>query len=109
MAYSARQNLMIRAFLAIAAKVGQWSKDAGSEGAGYLAPLVNNARAAGFVCSNCAFFKTPNGCAIVKGPIDREGVCRLHIIPQSRLVPLSRGQSVAGLARRGRLQGETVE
>lgn len=105
MAYSARQTLMIRSFLAIAAKVGAWSKDAGSEGAGYLAPPNNNAKAAGFRCDNCAFFKTPNGCAIVKGNIEREGVCRLHVVQQERLV---RPQSVAGMARRGRVQGETV-
>ncbi len=104
--YSARQNLMIRAYLAIAAKVGAWSKDAGSEGAGYLAPPNNNARQAGFRCENCAFFRPANGCTIVKGTIERDGVCRLHVIPQDRLgLP----QSVAGFARRGRVQGETVE
>jgi hypothetical protein len=106
MSYSARQNLMIRAYLAIAAKVGPWSKDAGSEGAGYLAPPNNNAKAAGFTCQNCAFFRPQNGCVLVKGTIERDGVCRLHVIPQERLV---RPQSVVGMARRGRVQGETVE
>lgn len=102
MAYSARQNLTIRAFLAIASKLGPWSKTADAEGAAYVEESINVAKAQGFTCRNCAFFKTPNGCAIVKGPIQPQGLCRLRVISAERLtLPLS------GSPRR-RIQGETL-
>ena len=103
MAYSARQNLMIRTFLAIAAKVGPWSKAHDSEGACYADEAMNASKASGFVCRNCAFFKAPNGCAIVKGAIQPLGVCRLHVIAQERL-----GQPRPLAGHRGRIQGETL-
>ena len=102
-AYSARQNLLVRSLLAIASKVGPWAKNAGSEGVGYVEEAVNAGKPGGFICRNCAFWKPPNRCAIVKGPVQPLGLCRLHVIPQERLVRLN----VAG-APRGRIQADTL-
>lgn len=101
MAYSARQNLMIRSFLAITSKVGPWTKGHDAEGACYIDENLNVAKARGFACRNCAFWKAPNGCAIVKGPVQPQGLCRLNVIQTERVArPPSRLQ--------GRIQGETL-
>lgn len=105
MTYTARQNLMIRAYLAIAAKMGPFARDSGSEGAGYVAAATNPGAAHGFRCENCAFFRTPSKCAIVKGPVERAGVCKLYVIPQERLVQTAIG-NVNG---RGRIRAEVVK
>lgn len=91
MAFTARQDLMIRAYLAIVAKVGPFGRDAGSEGAGYVDAGLNTGAPLGFRCENCAFFRGPKACSIMKGPVDRSGVCRLYVIQQERLkkVPLA--------------------
>lgn len=92
---------MARAYLAIAAKVGPWDKGSGSEGAAYSPASLNNAKAQGFACHNCVFWRAPKGCQIVKGEIEREGLCRLVVIPQDRL-------KQAGVRPRvgARIQGE---
>ena len=102
MAYTARQNLVIRSFLAIAAKVGPWSKAHDAEGACYADENLNAAKVQGFTCRNCAFWKAPNGCAIVKGPIQPQGLCRLHVIQAERIVKPSSSRL------QGRISGETV-
>jgi hypothetical protein len=86
MAFTARQDLMIRSLLAITAKVGQFTRDAGSEGAGYVDAAKNTGAPTGFRCDNCAFFRAPKGCVIMRGPVERAGVCRLYVIPQDKLV-----------------------
>ena len=105
MTYTARQNLMIRAYLAIVAKVGPFARDSGSEGAGYVAADKNAGAARGYRCENCAFFRTPNKCAVMKGPVERHGVCKLYVIPQERLVQIA----VGNLNGRGRIRAELVK
>jgi hypothetical protein len=85
MAYTARQDLMIRSFLAITAKLGPFTRDAGSEGAGYVEAKSNYGSAIGFKCENCAFFRAPKGCQIMRGAVERAGVCRLYVIQQDKL------------------------
>lgn len=87
MAYTARQDLLIRSLLAITAKLGQFSRDAGSEGAGYVVAQANYGAPIGFKCEHCAFFRAPKSCMIMKGPVERGGVCRLYVIPQAKLTP----------------------
>jgi hypothetical protein len=76
---------MIRSYLLIAAKLGGWTKDAGADGAAYVSPAQNPNREKGGVCRNCAFWNGSDGCAIVKGPIAAEGLCKLWVIDESRL------------------------
>ena len=105
MAYTARQNLVIRSFLAIASKLGPWAKGHDAEGAFYVDDTINGAKAQGFACRNCAFWKAPNGCAIVKGAIQPQVLCRLHVIPQERIV---RSTDALAASPRRRIQGETL-
>lgn len=97
---------MIRALMTIVAKVGLFARDAGSEGAGYVEASKNTAAAAGFKCENCAFWRAPNGCQVVKGKIERAGVCRLHIVPQERLVATAVQNSVGNKTGLGRIRVE---
>jgi hypothetical protein len=102
MAFTARQDLMIRAYLAIVAKVGPFTRDAGSEGAGYVDAKLNTGSTLGFKCENCAFFRGPKACTIMRGPVDRSGVCRLYVIQQDKL----KKQPLAASPRR-RVEGST--
>ena len=106
MAISARQDLMVRSFLAIATKVGPWTKDAGPEGAAYTSGQLNNYAAAGMKCETCVFFRAPAGCNIVRGQIDRQGLCRLNVIPAEKLGPKrdAKPQAVSA-APRNRFEG----
>lgn len=103
MPFTVRQNLLARALLAVASKAGTWPKSHDADGACYLDEAANVSKAAGFQCRNCAFWKTPNGCAIVKGPVQAGGICRFHVIPPERLK-----QAQTGAALKGRIQGETI-
>ena len=85
MAFNARQNLMIRANHLIAAKLGPWDKGIGEDGAHYMSPAQNGFRASGMVCHNCAFWREGGGCSIVAGNVEAEGLCKLWVIPESRL------------------------
>jgi hypothetical protein len=106
MALTPRQDLMVRSQLAVAAKLGPWAKDAGSEGAAYVSATVNPNGSAGLKCENCLFFRAPAGCNIVKGQIDRGGVCRLYVIPQDKMGPKKPEKKVAvSAAPRPRLEG----
>ena len=105
MTYSARQNLLIRAYLAVVAKVGAFTRDVGSEGAAYVPAAKNTGTSRGFNCENCAFWRSPNKCSIVKGPVERHGICRLNVIPQERLVQ----QSIGNGTGIGRIRAEVVK
>lgn len=102
MAFSARQDLLIRSLLAITAKMGPFARDAGSEGAGYVDASLNTGAPKGFKCENCAFFRAPKACAIVRGNIERGGVCRLYVIQQERLRRVH-----IGAPPRSRIDGST--
>ncbi len=106
MALTARQDLMVRSQLAIAAKLGPWAKDAGAEGAAYVSATVNPNGAAGLKCENCLFFRAPTHCNIVKGQIERGALCRLYVIPQEKLGPKKVEKPVAvSAAPRNRFEG----
>lgn len=101
MPLTARQNLVARSYLAIAAKLGPWLKDKTTEGAYYIEASLNGAKDKGAVCANCVFWKTPNRCAIVKGSIEREGICKLNVITSERL----KGEPLVTLRGHGRVSG----
>jgi hypothetical protein len=101
MSLSARQNLLARSYLAIAAKLGAWSKDKTNEGAYYIEASLNGAKDKGAVCANCVFWKAPSKCAIVKGTIERDGICKLNVIPDDRL----KSEPLVTLRGHGRVSG----
>lgn len=100
--FTPRQSLLVRALLAVASKTGTWPKSHDADGACYLDEASNVSKAAGFQCRNCAFWKAPNGCAIVKGPVQSQGICRFHVIPAARL------KTGVAASPKGRIQGETI-
>ena len=101
MALSARQNLLARSYLAIAAKLGAWSKDSSQDGAHYIDASLNGAKDKGIACHNCVFWKASGGCVIVKGQIGREAICKLNIIDPERI----KQPPVVTLRGRGRISG----
>lgn len=109
MTYTPRQNLMIRALMAVAAKVGLYARDAGSEGAGYVPATKNNGVASGFACENCAFWRVGGKCSIVRGPVERHGICRLYVIPQEKLVSKALEQASGNTTGLGRIRAERVK
>ena len=82
---TARQNLMVRSSLAIVQKVGPWGRGVEADGAGYIEGKQNTGFDQGFACGNCFFMQPGHRCAIVKGRIEEDGLCRLHVIPNDRL------------------------
>jgi hypothetical protein len=85
MAYTPRQNLLIRAYLFTVSKVGQWVKGHGPDGAGYVSARENVEADAGLRCENCAFWRAPQGCSLVRGQIEPRGYCHLIIVDPSRM------------------------
>jgi hypothetical protein len=100
MTLTTRQNLMVRSALAIVQKIGPWGRGVEADGAGYIGGKQNDGFDRGFACGNCVFMQPPNRCAIVKGRIEEDGLCRLHVIPNDRL---TLGGAQAAL---GRVVGE---
>jgi hypothetical protein len=82
---TARQNLMVRSSLAIVQKVGPWGRGIEADGAGYIDGKQNDGFDQGFACGNCVFMQPGHRCAIIKGRIEEDGLCRLHVIPNDRL------------------------
>jgi hypothetical protein len=87
MAFNARQDLMIRANLLIAQKVGEWDKGIGPDGAGYVPAAQNPNSAMGMECAHCAFFRGTQGCTIVRGDIEPGALCKLWVIPVEAIKP----------------------
>lgn len=64
---------------------GKFEQADGPDGAHYMPPAKNPFVAKHMVCSNCAFWRGPDGCEIVEGRIEPEALCKLWIIPEERL------------------------
>lgn len=99
MTLTARQNLMVRSALAIVQKVGPWDRGVEANGAGYIDGSRNEGFDQGFACGNCVFMQGEDRCAIVKGKVAEDGLCRLHVIPSDRL-------TLRGAKTLGRVVGE---
>ena len=94
--YTARQNLLIRAYFAVVAKVGKWER-VGVDGASYVrAPDNHTAQG----CVDCAFWRVDGTCAVVKGTVEERGLCKLAVIAPRSTAAAPRVGSV------GRVRGE---
>ena len=80
-----KQDLLARSLLAVTAKTGQFQKDFGVSGAGYVEEHGNILRVRGMSCKNCVLFRGPNSCMVVRGKISDGGLCRLYVIPEAKL------------------------
>lgn len=69
-------NALYDAYETIAKRHGKWTQQ-GTDGANYVteSPYAYEGR----MCSNCAFWVSPNGCEIVQGVIRPQGGCKLNI------------------------------
>jgi|694.fasta_scaffold28232_7 hypothetical protein len=69
-------NALYDAYETIAKRHGKWTQK-GTDGANYVteSPYAYEGR----MCSNCAFWVSPNGCEIVEGVIRPQGGCKLNI------------------------------
>ena len=108
MSLTARQNLMVRSSLAIVAKLGPWERGVQANGAGYVEGSANDGFEQGFACGNCVFMQGEDRCAIVRGKVAEDGLCRLHVIPNDRLTlrtPKALGRVVGELSLTEEEQG----
>ena len=76
-----RQREMIDCASDVVETFGEYSQDAGPEGAHYapVSPFANE----GLLCQNCVYYRGPRGCGLVAGDIDPNGICKLWVIPGS--------------------------
>ena len=83
--YTHRQIDQYHAFLEISEEYGPWNKGPGNDGSHYADGADNPFVHEGIACGNCVFFSEPDGCMIVSGLIEADGVCKLWIIPERQL------------------------
>jgi len=78
---SANNAALLKATEAIAAQMGMWPQE-GPSGAHYMAesPFAES----GMRCANCLMYEG-GACEVVEGEIAPEGVCKLWVIPASKL------------------------
>jgi HK97 family phage prohead protease len=81
---SAANYALYEALEDIAEENGQWPQ-AGADGAHYMekSPFAD----AGMRCQNCVFWNPEGNCDIVSGAIAEDGLCKLWVIPEEKLVP----------------------
>jgi HK97 family phage prohead protease len=90
---SANNVALLQATEAIAGQMGMWPQE-GPNGAHYMAesPFAD----AGMRCANCLLYEGGGRCEAVEGDIAPEGVCKLWVIPASKLtMPKERSIDVA--------------
>jgi hypothetical protein len=75
-----RQQAMYDVYERVVNDFGLFEQDAGPDGAHYSSqsPFMDE----GLCCENCVYFGN-NDCEIVCGPIAKEGICKLWIIPDT--------------------------
>lgn len=82
---------------------GLFDQSAGPNGAHYMPASKNPFIKEGLVCSNCTYWRGPNGCEIVKGEIEPNAICKLWIIEKDRLGEKSVSVKAGRKARSDRL------
>lgn len=80
---SPHQQAQYESQLETAQEQGKWSKDLAE--AHYVEPSGNGFKTKGVNCQNCLHFRNPNLCEVVAGRVDRDGMCKLWVIPASTL------------------------
>jgi HK97 family phage prohead protease len=88
-----RQAAMYDLYEKIAEQFGKWGQGVGGDGAHYVAqsPFADE----GMVCANCVFYEGGGGCQIVNGQIAPNGICKLWVISETKLVESAEPQEVA--------------
>ena len=82
-----RQREQAKDYAELATEFGMFDQTSLAKGAHYAPAAKNPFKATGIVCKNCVFFEEVNGqCQIVSGVIEPEAVCKLWVIPESKIV-----------------------
>lgn len=89
-----RQDAMIEQYIGIANEYGPFDQGSGPNGAHYAPGDLNPFKQDGLVCGHCRFYQpgseAEGRCAIVAGPIDPNGICKLWVIEADEIgVPLT--------------------
>ena len=79
---SPRQQTLYTAYETIVEQYGQFNQGIDANGAHY--GEVNPFASEGLVCANCVYYAN-NACELVQGNIAPGGICKLWIIPESKL------------------------
>ena len=70
----------------LALEYGMFDQSSGANGAHYAPADKNPFKADGLICDNCIFYNELNQqCQIVEGMIEPEAVCKLWVIPESKI------------------------
>lgn len=69
----------------IVEEYGQWHQGNGANGASYVPDWKNPLKLEGIRCQGCLYYQEGK-CSIVSGWVQADGVCRLWIIPDDRLM-----------------------
>ena len=86
-ALSVRQKEMAETTADGVMEFGMFKQDSSANGAHYFGGEKNPFKAEGIKCYSCIFFNEyTNQCVVVEGSIDPEGLCKLWVIPEDKIV-----------------------
>lgn len=77
-----RQKLMYEHYEHVVDMFGKFNQTARGNGAHYAPAAKNPFIKEGLICSNCVYFMGGQGCEIVAGKVEPNGICKLWIIPE---------------------------
>jgi hypothetical protein len=81
-----RQQSLAESYTKTALEYGMFNQTSFADGAHYAPAAVNPFKKTGMMCQNCLFFaEGANQCMIVAGMIEPEAICKLWVIPESKI------------------------
>ena len=80
-----RQSDQAESLCMIVEEYGQYDQSSGADGSHYGDGNNNPFKKDGLQCSSCIFYEQ-GACHVVSGNIDPEGICKLWIIPEEKLM-----------------------
>lgn len=80
-----RQSDQAESLCMIVEEYGQYDQSSKADGAHYADGQNNVFKSDGLVCSSCIFYEQ-NACHLVSGTIDPNGICKLWIIPEEKIM-----------------------
>jgi len=80
-----RQSDQAESLCMIVEEYGQYDQSSKADGSHYADGQNNVFKSDGLVCSSCIFYEQ-NACYIVSGTIDPNGICKLWIIPEEKIM-----------------------
>jgi hypothetical protein len=69
----------------LAVEFGMFDQSSKANGAHYAPAAKNPFKASGLMCQNCVFFNENGQCQLVAGKIEPEAICKLWVIPETKI------------------------